>query len=419
MARPRNGLELIKGTSKNFMSTHIRKHKNTMSKKIKTIHSLSEAVEYFKAMMEAHPERNALDATMAAMEGKRRKYPCLYLGFQHLPEDKTSGSDELSLPEVKMPDTPEDNPAHEIISLLNPLKMLNPVTPCLGLGRGTGTLAASFGIPLDPSLGNAPSNTLTFDEIIALPKLDPENSGLLPEMRKRIELIKNTLPPGSGLYISEPDMQGPFNIAHAVAGEEILTGPYIEPEKFHAVMTRVTELWIQSLKSLRKWIGPEWLNPVQQRVIRIAECSVNLVPPEIYMEFILPYDLKIARAFNLPLLIHTCSGSHVFHATLDNLPNVLFTEAGFIKNAVRGWTPVEEALEAIGNRPIVLNIGQEIWNIDDTETVLEKDFDLYGKHPSLLYGYTLMECKAKDKPMIRDIHRKLDSYWEEKYGTES
>ena len=211
-------------------------------------------------------------------------------------------------------------------------------------------------------------------------------------------------------------MQGPFNIAHAVAGEEILTGPYIEPEKFHAVMSKVTELWIQSLKSLRKWIGPEWMSPVQKRVVRIAECSVNLVSPEIYKEFILPYDLKIAHAFNQPLLIHTCSGPHVFHATLDNLPDVLFSEAGLIKNAVRGWTPIDEAIKAIGARPIVLNIGQEIWDSDDLEKVIRRDFDLYEEHPRLLFAYTQMVCKAEDKPVIRKFHRRLDSYWEEKYG---
>jgi hypothetical protein len=387
-----------------------------MSKEIKSIRSLSEAEEYFKSMMEAHPERNVLDATLAAMEGKRRKHPCFYLGYQSPPDDRTNGTDELALPTVEMPDTPEGNLACEIIQLLNPLKMLNPVTPCLGLGKGTGTLAASFGIPLDPSVGNSPSHTLTFDEILAMPEPDTDSSGLMPEMRKRIEFIKTTLSHGKGIYIGEPDMQGPFNIAHAVAGEEILTGPYIDPEKFHAVMARVTELWIQSLKSLRKWIGAEWLYPVQQQVVRIAECSVNLVSAEIYREFILPYDLKIAYAFKQPLLIHTCSGSHVFHATLDNLPDILFTEAGLIKNAVRGWTPVDEALETIGNRPIVLNIGQEIWNSDDTETVIGRDLDLYGEHPRLLFGYTQMGCRAENKPMLRDIHRKLDSRWEEKYG---
>lgn len=382
----------------------------------KTIGSLSEALAYFKLMMEAHPERNALTATLTAMEGKRRKYPCFYLGYQTSPEDKTVGTDDLVLPEVKTPDNPEGNMAREIVKLLNPLKMCNPVSPCLGLGRGTGTLAASFGIPLDPALGNAPSHTLTFDEILALPEINPETSGLMPEMRNRIEFIRSSLSPEDGIYIAEPDMQGPFNIAHAVAGEEILTGPHIDPEKFHAVMAKVTELWIQSLKSLRKWIGPNWFSPVQKRVVRIAECSVNLVSPETYREFILPYDLKIAHEFKLPLLIHTCSGAHVFHATLDNLPNVLFTEAGYIRNAVRGWTPVDEALEAIGERPIVLNIGQEIWDRDDVESVLRRDLDLYDKHPRLLFGHTVMGCKAEDKQKIREIHKRLDSYWAEKYG---
>jgi hypothetical protein len=387
-----------------------------MKNKVCSVGSISEALEYFQETMAAHSDRNALDATLAAMAGKRRKSPCFSLGYQNRPDDKTVGEDELVLPEVQMPDNPEGSLAREIIQLLNPLKLLNPVLPCLALGKGTGTLVPSFGIPLDPALGDQPSRTLTLDEILSMPEPITEEAGLAPEIRGKIKFIKENLQAGEGLYIAEPDMQGPFNIAHAIAGADILIGPFTEPEKYHKVMARVTQVWIQTLQSIRKWIGPEWQYPVQKQTVRIAECSVNLVSRETYEEFILPYDLEIARAFAQPLLIHTCSGAHVFHATLDNLPDILFTEAGFIKNAVRGWTPVDEALRAIGDRPIVLNIGQEIYNKDDAEAFIKRDFDRYMGNPRLLFGYTQMEWRNKDRARIREIHRKCDDYWAEKYG---
>ncbi len=387
-----------------------------MEAEIGTIKSLAKAEEYFKTMMESHPERNGLDAYLSAMAGKRRKHAYFSLGYQARPDDMTLGEDELILPEVKMPDNAEGNLAREIVQKLSPLKLLNPVTPHFGIGKGTGTLVTLFGIPLDASLGNTPSYTLSLDKILALPDPDIESAGLMPEMHRKIEFIKAKLHPGNGFYIGEPDMQGPFNIAHAIAGEEILTGPFIEPEKYHRVMAKVTRVWIQILQRIREWIGPEWLYPIHKQVVRIAECSVNLVSREVYEEFILPYDLEIAETFSQPLLVHTCSDPHVFHATLDNLPDVLFTEAGFIKNAVRGWTNVDEAVKAIGGRSIVLQIGQEIYSKDDAETFIKRDLDRYEKNPRLLFGYSHMEWKNEDKAKIREVHRKCDEYWAEKYG---
>ncbi|MCL5408470.1 MAG: hypothetical protein M1135_00365 [Candidatus Omnitrophica bacterium] len=385
----------------------------------KYIQSLEETAEYFKFMIKSNPHRNSLEATLSAMNGKSRKNPVFYLGYINNPDDKTTGEDALILQKIKIKNPKEQDLANEIIQLLAPLKMLNPITPALDLGRGTGTLIPSFGIPLNPRLNDAPSYTLTLDQILSLPEPDPAISGLMSEIHEKIDFIKSKISIKDGIYIHLPDMQGPFNIAHMIGGEDVLSGPYIDPEKFHRVMDKITNFWISAEKMLRQWIGSEWLYPVEKQTVRIAECSTNLVSRNIYEKFILPYDLKIANyaeQMNLPLNIHTCSGPHVFHETMDNIPNILFTEAGFIKNAVAGWTPIDEALKTINDRPIVLNIGQEIYNTENPETIIKKDFDLYEKNHHLLFGYTLMEWKTKDKSKICNLHRKMDEYWLEKGG---
>jgi hypothetical protein len=38
--------------------------------------------------------------------------------------------------------------------------------------------------------------------------------------------------------------------------------------------------------------------------------------------------------------------------------------------------------------------------------------------PRLISGNTGMHWRRKDRPLIRDIHRRLDQHWADKYGPE-
>ena len=377
-----------------------------------TIASLTDAIDCFTDTLRAHPERDRTAADRAAAEGDRRRFPVFSLGLQARPDDPDERVYEFDLPEVSAPESPEGNLAREIIGLFAPLQMLNPVRSSLGAGgAGPGTLVPSFGIPLRPDAGNSPAYTRTIEEVLADDPPDAEDSGLLPEIRERIALIRRHVPDTIG--ISMPDTQGPYNLAHAVVGEEALLAPYTAPEDFHRLMDRVTDFWIAVRENLRKWIGEDRIDPIN-RVTRICECSTNLISRKMYEESVLPHDIRIAEAFGA-IDVHTCSGPHVFHQTLELLPNVVMTEAGFIASTAAGYTPVDEALEAIGDRPITLRIGQELPRGEEFDFI-RKDLDRYEDHPRLTFDYTGMHWYNRDCGQVRDLHRRLDDYWERKYG---
>jgi hypothetical protein len=104
----------------------------------------------------------------------------------------------------------------------------------------------------------------------------------------------------------------------------------------------------------------------------------------------------------------------VFHATLRGLP-VNATEAGFIDRAFAGAISVDDALAAIGDHPILLFIGQELPAGREYEFIC-RDLDRYAGNPRLLFAYTGMHWRRRDRPLIRDIHRRLDAYWTRQYG---
>lgn len=381
-----------------------------MSAPTTTVRSLDDAIRFFDQTFAANPERDGPAAREAALAGKRRKYAGLTINHLAVPGDRADASAAFTPPRLDMKDSPEADLARTILGMLGPLDLLNPVSPVFPTGRGTGSLATLFGIPLNPDAGDSPAFTRPLAAVLDEPEPDVAEAGIMPQVRERIELIKRRVPPR--FKIGLPDMQGPFNIAHAVIGEEAMTAPILEPECFREFMTRVTTAWIAVRRTVLEWIGPEYRAPGGQLAC-VAECSVNLVSADFYREHLLEHDRRIADAFG-PLCIHPCSGPHVFKATLEGLP-VALTEAGHIEKTAAGAIGVAEALALIGRRPIALAIGEELPKGRE-EAVIRSHLDLYASNPRLLFNYTGMHWRRKDRPVIRDLHRRLDAYWAERYG---
>ncbi len=365
---------------------------------------IDEAAAAFKAELDAHPECRADLKAEAVLAGTPYPHAVFYLG--RFP-DIAQGEGKPA------PPPPPKSPEQRLLDWLSgaawSLKMLNPITPVRGLGKGTGTLPSSFGIRLNAELGFTPDGTRPLAEIVREGLPDPETSGILPEIRDDIEATKALTP--SWVKLTLPDMQGPFNIAHMILGDEAFLAPLTEPDEWKAFMQLVTEFFIATHRTLTRWIGPERLHSHPQHYHRIAECSVNMVSTDFYLDHILEYDRRIAEYYT-NVAIHPCSGPHVFRATLANLPNIICTEAGRMINAMAaGSIKVDEALAAIGTRPIMLSVGEEL-PAGKEEAVLCRLFDLGAHNPRVSFdGFTGLGWKKGDEPVMREFHRRMNDYY--------
>jgi hypothetical protein len=378
-----------------------------------SITSLRQAFQFHEQTLKQHPNCDADAAFAAALAGRRRPYPVLRLSPNgHYPIEPGLLEPEFELPEVAMPPSPEADLAREVIGLLEPIKLLNPVSSSLGMPGGVRMLLTSFGLPLDPLdiRGGEVVYNRTAAELLAGGMPDPAASGMLPELRRRIALIAEHAPPSFAIEL--PDMQGPFNLMHAILGDQAMYLPREEPEQWHALMESFTRFWIQVWDNLVSWVGPRHLGQARH-FVRIAECDVNLVSPDFYSRFILPYDQMIAAASGgRGLHIHPCSGRHVFRSTIEQLPNVTMTEAGLLieTKVAAAQISVDEAQSIIGDRPVLLSIGQELPNQGEFEFVT-RDLDRAKLNNRLLFGYTGMHWRSTDRPLIRELHRRLDAHW--------
>lgn len=364
---------------------------------------ITETAESFKAVLDAHPECRADLAFEAALAGRPREHAAFYLG--RFPDLKAG---EGKYPPPPPPRTPEERLLDWLKGASGPVAKLNPIEAIRTVGKGPGTMAASFGIWLDPEIGFTPHGYRPLADVLGDGVPDPATSGVFPEMREDIEATKVLTPPW--LKIALPDMQGPFNIAHNVLGSDVFLAPLLEPEDWDRFMDILTEHFIAAHRTLVRWIGPERLATHPVKLHRLAECSVNMVSREFYLEHLLRFDQRIAEYYG-EVAIHPCSGPHVFHVTLENLPDVVYIEAGHMINPMSaGSISVDEALTAIGDRPIAMAIGEEM-PAGEEEAVMRRLLGLAAHNPRLTFVFCGLGWKKADESAMRDLHQRMNAYF--------
>jgi hypothetical protein len=377
--------------------------------------TVEEAVDFFLQTMERYPERDATTAFNMAFKGEVRKDPVIRLSYADPEPFSDKSSYAIELPEIAIEDLVEANLCKGLLGRLKELEILNPVSSNLLVSeRSPEELITCFGIPLNPETAYSPAYTKSIDQVLAEGMPDPATTGSLPQFKREIDIFKSKTP--ESMKISRFNAQAPFTLLHSLVGEELFMAPYLYPDKFHEIMSQFTDFWIEAVQLTIDWIGPE-RQAGNDAFIRLAECTCNLISRDMYEEFVLPYDLRVAETFKRPLHIHPCSGPHVFHETLELLPGVASTEAGYIdpKTATAGAISVDEALETIDTAPIFLEIGQEIPEKGKEFEFITRDLDRYANNKRLMFGYSGMYWRHGDRDEIRDLHQRLDEYWYERY----
>lgn len=367
---------------------------------------IEEALAAVFQTMEERPEKNMFVVYEDLMAGRRPSVCPLSLGRvqkpDEVPTEVPKDHADFAPPEKRLLDGLRGIP--------NALKLENLYSPMLGVCFGTSTVATAFGI--EPDLGNPhnPGGVKSYLPLETFDEFEPPDintAGLFPRIKELIDYYKAHTPPE--IKIGYPDLQGPVNIAHIIVGTELFVAMYEEPERVHHLLQMITDFLLQCFTVLPQWIGEDRLIPFVLATKRIAECSVNLMSRETYREFGLPYDRQIAE-FHGEIGIHTCNGLHVFEETLRGLPNVRYTEWGIVASAFAPCTPLEDALQEVGERQIILSGGQELWE-GDYEQTIKDHFARLEDHDLLSFGYCGMYWRAEDEPEIVAMHKQLDEYY--------
>lgn len=148
------------------------------------------------------------------------------------------------------------------------------------------------------------------DDVYGLKPKKLEESALWKHLFETIDFFqKNT---NGDIPICTTDPQGPMATASMIwHTEDLLCACYTNPKEVHYLMNLITDLFIEfydrQLAVIDNPAFPGWGFPLGEsgRGISMSDDNAAFLSPELYMEFCVPYNARIAEHFN-GLYLHSC-----------------------------------------------------------------------------------------------------------------
>ncbi len=188
----------------------------------------------------------------------------------------------------------------------------------------------------------------------------------------------------AGISLYHPDFQGPFDTAHLLYGSDIYYEFYDEPELVHDLMSLVTDTYIECMKRILPIIGKplgdglcyHWQTIYKGNIVLRNDSSVSL-SNDMYKEFVMPYDDKIAQEFG-GAGMHYCGQHEVWLETMAKEANITALNFGKVPNKTYGIEFLKQVKEYTKERKIpIVNypVDKEQFNeISQTELMVGTSF---------------------------------------------
>jgi len=121
---------------------------------------------------------------------------------------------------------------------------------------------------------------------------------------------------GQYVHIYHPDMQGPMDLCEMLWGSEVFIDLLDKPELVHRLLNLLNETYVQFMKTWDAVVGTNgkpwaahWSMMHKGKIMIRTDSGMNL-SPDIYDEFIRPYDQRLLNALGGGA-VHFCGrGSH-------------------------------------------------------------------------------------------------------------
>lgn len=196
--------------------------------------------------------------------------------------------------------------------------------PAVRVQFGTAQVAAAFGCSLvtpEHSPPAAKKHVLEKSSDVYKLEMPSLDAGWYPKLWEYIEVFKENLP--EGVHISHPDIQGPFNTAHLVRGNDIMLDFFDDPGAVDALLDIITDYMIKIVPYIKSKISTdrEWFfdwGAMWKGTARVCNCSVHMISPEFYCKHVLPRDTRLMEAIGGGRMHYCGTNSNVIKCFLQN-----------------------------------------------------------------------------------------------------
>lgn len=189
---------------------------------------------------------------------------------------------------------------------------------------GASAIAAIYGIPIRYDHDNWPTSEhqyLTDDEIENLTPPDLDQNPFFQSLMEQVDWIGEQEGRISGFM----NWQGVLNNSQRIRGQELFMDLFLAPERTKRLLDCVCTTMIDAAKRL---LQKQLTYEDSVSFFTVSNCLVNMVDRDLYEEFLLPFDQRIAGAFD-EIGIHNCAWSATPY--LDHyakIPGVAYLDMG-------------------------------------------------------------------------------------------
>lgn len=183
---------------------------------------------------------------------------------------------------------------------------------------GTGVLCSAFGSTVEFQDKMDPASVGFIvkkpEELRKLTKPDCHRDGLMPRVLEFIRYFREN----SNIPVGITDCQGPLTTALQIVGyENLFYWMYDYPSLVHEFMELLTEsliTWIKVQKQeldepLDRCAGNQGVYVPQGTGVWLSDDDAILMPPDLYKEFVVPYNDRIMKEFGSGIL-HFCGAAN-------------------------------------------------------------------------------------------------------------
>ena len=153
----------------------------------------------------------------------------------------------------------------------------------------------------------------------------------------------------NGRVVGFMNWQSVLNNAYRLRGEDLFTDMIGEPERVKHLFACVTQTMIDGLRRLYE---RQRASGVELGHATISNCLVNLLSPEMYAEFVLPCDRRVAEAFSA-IGVHNCAwNADPYVPHYATLPEVAYIDMGLESDLPSARAAFPQARRALMYTPM-------------------------------------------------------------------
>lgn len=235
---------------------------------------------------------------------------------------------------------------------------------------GGNFVVAIYGVPIIYAEDNWPNcehKYLSDDEVDNLEAPDLDSNTMFADLMSQVDWIKTS----EGQIEGFINWQGILNNAQRLRGEKIFFDLMDAPDRCRRLFDCIYRTMSEAAKRLHERQRKSGVDP---DFFTVSNCLVNMISPEQYREFLLPYDLRFEKEFGC-LAIHNCAwNADAYIADYAKVKKLGYVDMGMDSNLARARELIPDARRALMYTP--MDLANKPW--DEIREDIERIARDYG-----------------------------------------